>query len=144
MNWQSAKLPTLSHLEFHTKVIEGLAGNVRNKMIQKRGRPSSAAVEYCLNGKLHLIQAHDGKVKMHYAVCSNREVKGGRTETTFYCDMCPRKPGLHTNECFVTYHRAMKYRLVCSYKYFISDKVTEKISHLSSRKLYSFIITFYT
>jgi hypothetical protein len=32
MSQQSANLPTLSHLEFHKKVIEGLVGNVRNKM----------------------------------------------------------------------------------------------------------------
>jgi hypothetical protein len=58
-------------------VIEGLAGNVPNKMIQKTGIPSSKDVEDCLNGKLHLIQAHDGKIKKDYAVCSNREVEGG-------------------------------------------------------------------
>jgi hypothetical protein len=39
MNWQSGKLPTLSHLEFHKTVIEGLAGNFK-KIAQKRGRPS--------------------------------------------------------------------------------------------------------
>jgi hypothetical protein len=39
MNRQSAKLPTLSNLEFHKKVTEGLAGNFK-KIGQKRGRPS--------------------------------------------------------------------------------------------------------
>jgi hypothetical protein len=29
MNRQSTKLPTLFHLEFHKKVIKGLAGNVQ-------------------------------------------------------------------------------------------------------------------
>jgi hypothetical protein len=32
INQQQAKLPTLSRLEFHKKVIEGLVGNVQNKM----------------------------------------------------------------------------------------------------------------
>jgi hypothetical protein len=27
----------------------------------------------------------------------------GRRET-FYCDTCPRKPGLHCNKCFAIYH----------------------------------------
>jgi hypothetical protein len=66
---QSAKLPTMSHLEFHMKVISGLARNVQNKMTQKIGRPSSTDVEDCLKGKLHLIQAYDGKVKTGRAVC---------------------------------------------------------------------------
>jgi hypothetical protein len=39
MNLQSAKLPTLSNLEFHKKVIQGLAGKVK-KIAQKGGRPS--------------------------------------------------------------------------------------------------------
>jgi hypothetical protein len=60
-----------------------------NKMTRKRGRPSST--EDGLNGKLHLIHVHHGKVTKECAVCSNREVNGGRRETLFYCDMCPRK-----------------------------------------------------
>jgi hypothetical protein len=60
LSQQSANLPTLSHLEFRKKVIEGLVGNVRNKMSRKRGRPSSTDVEDRLNRKLHLIQAHEG------------------------------------------------------------------------------------
>jgi hypothetical protein len=31
MNQQSAKLPTLSHLEFHKKVIEVLVGDLEKK-----------------------------------------------------------------------------------------------------------------
>jgi hypothetical protein len=62
MNCQSAKLPALSYQEFHKEVTEGLVGNAQNKMTQKRGRPSSRDVEDYLNGKLRLIQAHDGKV----------------------------------------------------------------------------------
>jgi hypothetical protein len=58
MSQQSANL---SHLEFRKKVIEGLVGNVRNKMSRKRGRPSSTDVEDDLNEKLHLIQAHKGR-----------------------------------------------------------------------------------
>jgi hypothetical protein len=61
MNRQSAKLPALSHLDVHEKVIEGLVGNVWNRMTEKKEGPSSTDVEDQLNGKLHLIQAHDGK-----------------------------------------------------------------------------------
>jgi hypothetical protein len=86
MNRQSADLPTLSHLEVHKNMTEGL-------------------VENRLNGKLHLIQAQDGKVTMDCAVCSNRKVKGG---------MCPRKPGLHPTKCFAIYHTMKKYHYVCS------------------------------
>jgi hypothetical protein len=97
-----------------------LEGNVWNKITQKRGRPSWTYLEDCLNGKLHLIQAHDGNVTYDCAVCSNREVKGGRAETSFYRDMCPRKPGLHFNKCFAIYHTAKKYCLLCYwYKYLI-------------------------
>jgi hypothetical protein len=91
-NQQSANLPALSRLEFCKKVIEGLVGDVQNKMSRKRGRPSS---KDCLNGKLYQIQAHERKVTKDCAVCSNRKVNGGRRETSFYCDACPRKPGLH-------------------------------------------------
>jgi hypothetical protein len=83
MNRQSAKLPTLSYLDFRKKVIEGLVGNVRNKRSRKRGRPGSTDVED-LNGKLHLIQAHDGEIKMDCAVCANREVEEDRRKRTFY------------------------------------------------------------
>jgi hypothetical protein len=114
MNLQSAKLSTLSHLEVHKKVIQGLVGNNQNKMTRKRGRPRSTNVEDHLNGKLHLIQAHYGKVTMDCVVCFNREVKGGRREMSFSCDMCSRKPGLHPDKCFAIYHTVKKYRLVCS------------------------------
>jgi hypothetical protein len=114
MNLQSAKLSKLSHLEFHKKVTEGFVGNIRNMMTQKRGRRSSKNVEDHLNGKLHLIQAHYGKVKMDYAVCSNKEVKGGRREMSFCCDTCPRKLGLHPNKCFAIYYTLKKYCLACS------------------------------
>jgi hypothetical protein len=73
MNRQSTDIPTLSHLEFCKKVIEGLVANKQNKMSQKRGRPSSTHVEDNLNGKLHLLQAHEGKATKDCAVCSNRK-----------------------------------------------------------------------
>jgi hypothetical protein len=37
------------------------------------------------------------------AVYSNKEGKGGRRKTSFYCHACPRKPGLHPNKYFVIY-----------------------------------------
>jgi hypothetical protein len=68
-------------LEFRKKVIKGSVGNIQNKMTQKRGRPRSTGIEDRLNGRLHPIQNHDGKVKKDCAICFNREVKGGRKET---------------------------------------------------------------
>jgi hypothetical protein len=76
-------------------VIEGLAGNMQNKIFQKRRRPNLTDVEDNLNGKLHLLQAHEGKATKDCAVCSNRKVKRGRKEALLYCDMCSRKPALH-------------------------------------------------
>jgi hypothetical protein len=59
----------------------------------------------------------------------------------FYCDTCPRKSGLNPNKYFAIYHTMKECHLVRSQqKYFTSDKVTEKISNLSSRKFYCFII----
>ncbi|PNF33477.1 hypothetical protein B7P43_G00567 [Cryptotermes secundus] len=75
MNRQSAKLSTLSHLDFRKKMIEGLVGNVRSNMIRKRGRPGSTDAEDMI-GNLHLSQTHGREVKMNCAVSSNREVEG--------------------------------------------------------------------
>jgi hypothetical protein len=83
---------------------------IEYRTAKKRGRLSSTDVEDRLNGKLHLIQARGGKVTKDCAVCSNRKVNGGRRETSFYCDTCPRKPGFHPNKCFAMYHTMNKYR----------------------------------
>jgi hypothetical protein len=48
------------------------------------------------------------KVTKDFAVCSNRNMKGGRRETSFYCNTCPRKPDLHPNKCFAIYHAVKK------------------------------------
>jgi hypothetical protein len=63
MNLKSAKLQTLSHPEFLEKVTEGLAGNVRDKMAREKVTPSWTDVNFSPNGKLHLIQSHDGEDK---------------------------------------------------------------------------------
>jgi hypothetical protein len=52
-----------------------------------------------------------GKVTKDCAICFNRNLKGDRRETSFYCDICPRKPGLHPNKCFAMYHAVKKYHL---------------------------------
>jgi hypothetical protein len=76
----------------------------RTKCPESEEDQSSTDVEDHLNGKLHLIQAHEGKATKDCAFCSNRKVKGGRRETSLYCDTCPRKPGLHPNKCFAIYY----------------------------------------
>jgi hypothetical protein len=104
MNHHSANLSSLSYLEVHKKVIEGLLGSIWNKMTQKRGRPSWTDVEDHLKGKLHLIQANDRKETEDFGVCSNRKLKGGRRDTSFYCNTCSRKSRLCPNKCFAIYH----------------------------------------
>jgi hypothetical protein len=54
-------------------VTEELVGNFEKKKTQKRRRPRSTDAEDCLNGKLHLILAHDGKVTKVCAVCSKQK-----------------------------------------------------------------------
>jgi hypothetical protein len=56
---QSAKLLTLSHLEFRKEVSDRLVGKVPNKMAWKIERRSLTDVEGHLNGNLNQIQAHD-------------------------------------------------------------------------------------
>jgi hypothetical protein len=52
MKQQSLNLSTLSDLEFHKKVIEGLVGNIWNKISLKQRKPILTAVEDHLKGKL--------------------------------------------------------------------------------------------
>jgi hypothetical protein len=33
----------------------------------------------------------------------------GRRKISFYCDPCPRKPGLHPSKCFAICHTVKKY-----------------------------------
>lgn len=102
-------LVTPSHKTFRKMVIKDLVGEVRNKGL-KRGRPSTSDVEERLNGKLHVINKLPDNKHKDCAVCSNRNKKGGRKETVFYCETCSRKPALHPENCFKKYHTCQKFK----------------------------------
>lgn len=40
----------------------------------------------------------------------NREIKGGRKETNFYCGICERKSALHSGERIKKYHALKTYK----------------------------------
>lgn len=42
-------------------------------------------------------------------VCSN-VCGSGRKRTTYYCDTCEFKPGLHMGDCFELYHTKQVYK----------------------------------
>jgi hypothetical protein len=59
-------------------------------MTKKRRRPSSTDLEDCLDGKLHLIQALDGKVTMD---CAGFEVLTAvDMKSTIFWDITPCCP----------------------------------------------------
>lgn len=100
----------VSHLNYRKALIVQLVGDVRNLNVQRRGRPSSGDKEERLNNKPHFIAITEKKSSKDCAVCSDRQVKGGRRETNFFCETCTRKPGLHPGSCFKKYHTEKKYR----------------------------------
>ena len=96
----------ISHKQFREKLLLDLVGDFRIRA--NRGRPSSNDKEQRLDGKLHIITLHK---HTDCAVCSNRKVPGGRKETSYICETCDRKPGLHVGECFKRYHTIVNYKL---------------------------------
>lgn len=60
-----------------------------------------------LDEKTHFIFSHKKHKDRMY---SNRKIKGGRKETTFYCDTCDRKAGIHQGECFKNFHTLKNYK----------------------------------
>lgn len=99
----------LSHKQFREKLVLDLVENIR--VTVKRGEPSSSDKEQRLDGKLHIITLNPQKKHKDCAVCSNRKVPGGRKETSYICETCDRKPGLHVGQCFKRYHTMVNYRL---------------------------------
>lgn len=105
-------LRPVSHMAYRKELIKMLVSDVRN-LHPKRGRPTSLDSESSvrMNGLYHSIKVSEGKKTKDCAVCSNRKIPGGRKETSFYCDTCPRKPGLHPNGCFDRYHTKKDYKI---------------------------------
>jgi hypothetical protein len=108
-----SRTPNFFSPEFRKKVIEVLVGNIKNEMTRKRGRPSWTDVEDRLNGKLHLIQAHDGKLTKDCAVCSNRKWK--ETEEKYRFIVTRVQGSQNSTTCASSiYHIVKKYLLECS------------------------------
>lgn len=99
----------LTHLEFRKKLIEELAGDVRNRQ-RRRGRPSTRDRVERLNKEQHFMaQKRKGQSK-DCAVCSNHKVPGERKKTVYFCKTCTRLPGLHLYRCFEKYHTLVDYK----------------------------------
>jgi len=75
------------------------------------GRTSISDNQQRLNGMLHVIIPHPEKKHKDCIVCSKENVPGGRKETTYICETCDRKPGLHMGMCFKRYHTLKKFKL---------------------------------
>jgi hypothetical protein len=65
--------------------------------IQKPGRPIQEPHEERLTGRHFMRRKQKGKG----VVCQNKEEK---KETIYFCNICTRKPYLHPDTCFETYH----------------------------------------
>lgn len=103
-------LRVVTHKTFRMALIEQLVGQVRNFNSGKRGRPSTQDTEDRLNGKPHFVMKNESNSTKDCAVCSNRKIKGQRRETAYFCETCPRKPGLHPGVCFKKFHTMKKYK----------------------------------
>ena len=99
---------TLDHRSFRKELIYQLVAKVRNPTFSRFGHISTIDHEARLDGKLHIIDHRP--YSRDCIVCSDRGGPGGRKETVYYCDTCPRKPGLHPKECFRVYHTKQQYK----------------------------------
>lgn len=102
-------LKPMDHLQYRRILIEELVEGCRNSS-RKRGRPSTTDDEERLNGKPHFIAKKPNKSTKDCVVCSNRNVPGGRKETSYFCETCSRKPGCHPGKCFKDYHTKKDYK----------------------------------
>ena len=93
----------LSHLKFVKRLVDQLVGEFR----EDRSRPSTSTHETRLDKRLHILRK--GK-KRDCLVCSNRQEKGQRRETSEYCDTCPGKPRMHMGNCFERYHTLRNFK----------------------------------
>ena len=93
----------ISHLRYVKTIVKQLTENFG----QTHQASTSCSEDIRLNGKLHVIQT--GK-RNDCRVCSRRNESGKRHQTTYYCNTCPDKPGMHLGKCFTIYHTKQKYR----------------------------------
>ncbi|XP_058792504.1 piggyBac transposable element-derived protein 4-like [Phymastichus coffea] len=96
----------LNHLQYLKTLVKQLTGDFH----QPRDRASTSTAEsdnIRLNGKLHSILTG---VRKDCKVCSRRSKPGKRHQTTYYCDTCPDKPGMHLGSCYLKYHTMQNYK----------------------------------
>lgn len=96
----------LNHLRYLKTLVHQLTGNFR----QPRDRASTStsdSEDIRLNGKQHNILTG---VRKDCKVCSQRNKPGKRHQTTYYCNTCPDKPGMHLGNCYMKYHTQKNYR----------------------------------
>lgn len=100
----------LSDLKYVKKLVDQLVGDFR----------AGSSVFICqhtfdidgiLDGRLHIMLKLEARKAKDCAVCSNQKIKGGRRKTIYYCDTCPRKPGLHIGMCFEQYHTLSDFKI---------------------------------
>ncbi|KAK2574890.1 hypothetical protein KPH14_008342 [Odynerus spinipes] len=96
----------LSHLKYVKTLVKQLTGDFHQ--IRARSSTSTSSSENDrLNGKLHNILTG---VRKDCKVCSKRTKHDKRHQTTYYCDTCPDKPGIHLGNCFMKYHTKQNYK----------------------------------
>lgn len=99
----------MTHFKFVSTLVKQLVKDFREGS-RKFGRPSTIDVEERLKREPHFNMKSENK-KKDCMVCSNRNVKGERRQTHFYCETCTRKPGLHPGVCFKRYHTLKNYKM---------------------------------
>ncbi|XP_035737648.1 piggyBac transposable element-derived protein 4-like isoform X2 [Vespa mandarinia] len=96
----------LKHLPYVKTLVQQLTGDFHQ--IRDRASISTSNSEKIrLNGKLHNILTG---VRKDCKVCSQRNKLGKRHQTTYYCDTCPEKPGIHLGNCYMKYHTKQNYK----------------------------------
>jgi hypothetical protein len=99
---------SMTQIKIRRHLVKELVGDFRQGTGgTRRGQRSISDQDDRLNGKLHVIIPHPEAKNKDCLVCSKRNVSGGRRETTYICETCSRKRGLHLGNCFTRY-RTMK------------------------------------
>jgi hypothetical protein len=134
MNRESAKLPTSSHLEF-LKESDWIIGRkpLETKWLKREGRPSWIDVEDCLNGKLHLIQAHNGEGNK--GLCSFLQRKWKAAEEKYFIVTRVQGSQESTPTSVLPY---ILHSEEVPFGMYLTNILYLIISHISSRKLYYF------
>lgn len=106
-NMKKINKKPMNNVQFRRLLVDQLVGNFREGT--KRTNSSNIDDAQRLDGKYHSIIKLSDKKRKGCVVCSNRNQSGGRKQTSFICDTCDNKPGLHP-ECFNKYHTVLNFR----------------------------------